>query len=66
MLKQMKNLYESVHPHFSGFAYVNYADLDLVDWQRAYYRDNLQRLREVKKAYDPQNVFNFAQSIPPV
>jgi FAD/FMN-containing dehydrogenase len=61
----MQNLYESVHPHFSGFAYVNYADLDLVDWQRAYYRDNLQRLREVKKVYDPQNLFNFAQSIPP-
>jgi hypothetical protein len=54
MLKQMQNLYESVHPHFSGFAYVNYADLDLVDWQRAYYRDNLQRLREVKKVYDPK------------
>ena len=65
MLKQMKNLYQSMHPHFSGFAYVNYADLDLVDWQRAYYQDNLQRLREVKKAYDPQNIFNFAQSIPP-
>jgi FAD/FMN-containing dehydrogenase len=65
MLKQMHNLYESVHSHFSGFAYVNYADLDLVDWQRAYYRDNLQRLREVKKAYDPPNLFNFAQSIPP-
>jgi FAD/FMN-containing dehydrogenase len=65
MLKQMQNLYESVHPHCSGFAYVNYADLDLVDWQRAYYRDNLQRLREVKKVYDPQNLFNFAQSILP-
>jgi len=65
MLKQMRDLYDIVHPHFSGFAYVNYADLELVDWQRAYYRDNLQRLREVKRAYDPQNIFNFAQSIPP-
>jgi FAD/FMN-containing dehydrogenase len=64
MLKQMKDLYDSVHSHFSGFAYVNYADLDLVDWQRAYYRDNLQRLRQVKTAYDPQNIFNFPQSIP--
>jgi FAD/FMN-containing dehydrogenase len=57
-------LYDSVHPNFSGFAYVNYVDLDLVDWQRAYYRDNLHRLWQVKTAYDPQNIFNFPQSIP--
>jgi FAD/FMN-containing dehydrogenase len=63
-LQQIGDLYDAVHPHFSGFAYVNYPDLDLVDWQRAYYRDNLQRLRQVKTTYDPQNTFNFPQSIP--
>jgi hypothetical protein len=64
-LKQLNYVYESIHPNFSGYAYVNYADLDLEDWQRAYYRENLTRLRQVKSTYDPTNVFNSPQSIPP-
>ncbi|WP_049561830.1 FAD-binding oxidoreductase [Nonomuraea sp. SBT364] len=49
-------------PWTSG-VYPNYPDADLRDWARAYYGDNLARLREVKEAYDPEGLFRFAQSV---
>ena len=37
---------------------------DLVDWEQAYWGSNFTKLTEVKRAYDPGNVFHFPQSIP--
>jgi FAD/FMN-containing dehydrogenase len=53
----------TMQPYTIG-AYVNYQDDSIQDWLAAYYGGNLERLVEVKREYDPENVFNFPQSIP--
>jgi FAD/FMN-containing dehydrogenase len=63
-LARMKDLYASMRPYVSGAAYVNYCDLELPDWSGAYWGANLARLKQVKSAFDPDNVFRHAQSVP--
>jgi hypothetical protein len=63
-LARMTNLYASMRPFVSGRAYVNYCDLELADWADAYWGANLARLKQIKSAFDPDNVFRHAQSVP--
>lgn len=46
------------HPWGSGGVYANFPDPDLTDSARAYHGSNLERLRQVKAAYDPEHVFD--------
>jgi FAD/FMN-containing dehydrogenase len=50
-------------PYVRG-SYINVPDSSINDL-RTYYGDNLARLQQIKRKYDPQNVFRFEQSIPP-
>ena len=47
----------------AGGGYVNYIDPSLPDWKAAYYGDNVKRLEDVAKKYDPNYVFRFGQSV---
>lgn len=46
--------------------YIGNPDPDFKDYLTAYYGTNADRLKCIKRKYDPDNVFQFEQSIPPV
>ncbi len=58
MRKQMR-------PWSSNGAYLNYTDALIKDWPQAYYGNNYVALQQLKRQYDPDNFFRFAQSIQP-
>ena len=56
---------EALGPYVNG-AYVNVPNAGMADWETAYWGPNVDRLRTIKAKYDPNNVFSFEQSIPPM
>ncbi|REE98794.1 FAD-binding oxidoreductase [Thermomonospora umbrina] len=59
----LRGLHGAMEPHLGGAAYVNYADPELRDWRRAHHGAGYERLARVKRAYDLERLFTFAQSI---
>ncbi|XP_031401451.1 berberine bridge enzyme-like 13 isoform X2 [Punica granatum] len=78
----VRRLYNYMAPYVSKFpreTYVNYRDLDLGTnkntstsfiqasvWGAKYFKDNFDRLVQVKTKVDPDNFFRHEQSIPPL
>ena len=60
-----KAYWEELHPYSAGGAYVNFMMDEGQDRVRATYGDNYARLVEVKKRYDPDNLFRVNQNIRP-
>jgi FAD/FMN-containing dehydrogenase len=56
---------QALHPHSAGGAYVNMMMDEGEDRVRASYRDNYERLAQVKRSYDPENLFRVNQNIKP-
>ncbi|CAN1226753.1 Berberine bridge enzyme-like 15 [Linum grandiflorum] len=78
----MRKLYNYMTPYVTMMpraAYVNYRDLDLgmnkdcnssfieaSSWGHKYFKDNFNKLVQVKTKFDPENFFHHEQSIPPL
>ena len=60
----LDSFYAAMQPHVLNQAYVSFPNRNQPNWQQAYYGSNLSRLSQVKAKYDPDNVFNYGQSIP--
>ena len=70
-LRWVRSFYEKLSPYLCDLngkihVYANIPDLDLENPLEAYYSDNLSQLTKIKKKYDPENIFSYEQSIPPL
>ncbi len=65
MIAWAKAYWEALHPYSAGGAYVNMMMDEGPDRVKAAYRDNYERLSEIKRKYDPNNFFHVNQNIKP-
>ena len=54
----------ALKPHVCGQKYVNYIDSDQRNTPGVYYGQNLDRLIDTRRMFDPDDVFRFRQAIP--
>ncbi len=63
LMAWQNDFYNAMKPFASDRAFQNFADPQLEQPLQSYYGENLKRLIDVKKKYDRNEVFTFAQSI---
>nr|WSX52071.1 FAD-binding oxidoreductase [Streptomyces sp. NBC_00974] len=61
----VRDYYEATAPHSEEGGYINFMAEDDQDRIRANYKGNYDRLVEVKRSYDPGNLFHVNQNIRP-
>jgi FAD/FMN-containing dehydrogenase len=64
-IKWVRDYYEAIAPHSEPGGYINFMSGDDQSRIQDNYRDNYNRLVEVKRAYDPDNLFHHNQNIKP-
>jgi FAD/FMN-containing dehydrogenase len=64
-IRWVREYYEALAPHSKDGGYVNFMSGDDQDRMRASYGANYDRLVEVKRTYDPGNIFRVNQNIKP-
>jgi FAD binding domain/Berberine and berberine like len=60
-----RETFDALRPHMTNRAYVNYLSADDDDRIRQAYGPNYDRLVELKRRYDPENLFRLNQNISP-
>ena len=61
-----RNIFEATKPYAVGTAYINFMPEDKSDRVESAYGGNYRRLAEVKRRYDPQNLFRVNQNVRPM
>jgi FAD/FMN-containing dehydrogenase len=65
MIQWAKDYWLALHPYSSGGGYINMMMDEGENNVKAAYRDNYDRLTQVKRKYDPDNLFRVNQNIRP-
>ena len=64
-ISRAREFFRASTPFASGGSYVNFMTEDEGDRVKAAYGGNLARLQEIKRRYDPENVFHVNQNVKP-
>jgi FAD/FMN-containing dehydrogenase len=64
-IKWLRGYYEALSPYSEPGGYINFMQDDDYGRIRDNYRQNYDRLVEVKRAYDPDNLFHMNQNVAP-
>ncbi|HEY6531661.1 MAG TPA: FAD-binding oxidoreductase [Acidimicrobiales bacterium] len=64
-IRWVRDYSDAIAPHSEAGGYINFMDDDDTDRVRANYGENYERLLELKRRYDPGNVFRVNQNIAP-
>jgi hypothetical protein len=65
LIQWAKDYWLALHPFSAGGGYLNMMMDEGVDNVKAAYRSNYARLTQVKRKYDPENLFRYNQNIKP-
>jgi len=65
MMRWAREFHTAMKPYATGGTYVNLLDGDEEDPAAAAYRENQDRLRELKRTWDPDNLFHMNHNIRP-
>jgi FAD/FMN-containing dehydrogenase len=64
-VKWGRDTYKALEPYLGTTKYINYMDTEVADPAAAAYGPNLARLRDLKRTYDPENVFHLNVNVQP-
>jgi FAD/FMN-containing dehydrogenase len=64
-IKWVRDYYQAIAPHSEAGGYINFMSDDDQSRIQDNYRDNYNRLVEVKRVFDPDNLFHHNQNIKP-
>ena len=63
LLKSFDEIQNILYKNGIRKQYRNYPSLGFKDWEKAYFGDGYERLQEIKRKYDPENLFEHQQSV---